>query len=404
MTRVTYETPEKSSFLFNMVLLLVPIYVGRIQELIPSLERFSIAKIAMVISLFAYLQNKSKYIDSFNDFKQIPQSRYITVIMVLALIGIPFSDWPGGSIDVFEGFLKMLLFIYLLVKCVNTEEKLLMVIRAYCLSALALATVALISPYDTLGRIYVSSTYDPNDLALILTISLPLLFYLQEDSKGGMRLLLIATMGIIAVVVLKTGSRGGFVTLIAVTAMLLYQKGARYALKCLPFFLVFAAIIVVNSPPEQLERMMTVFGVESSDPKNTPPESRTELWKLSWGVMMESPVFGCGLGQLTSANGRAAGGNWHTAHNAYLQIGAELGVAGLAAFIAMLVNSFKSLHSERFNFIRPWLADGVMASLFGLCVGSVFLSWAYQTGAYFIIAMTIIIHKLSLQNRRAYAG
>ena len=397
------SSEPKRPFAFTMMLILVPIYVGRIQEILPIPEYLPVAKIAMVVALLAYRSNIKAYGGPHNDLTAMPQFKYIMAIFCLALVGAPFGDWPADSLDaVFNSFLKLIIFIYLLVKCVADEGALLQVIWSLCLSAVALSTAALLNPLKTDGRVYVSDTYDPNDLALTLCVILPLMFYLQENSTGVKRIFILAAMAMLGLVVIKTGSRGGLITLCAISALLLYQKGPRYAVKRIPLILVFAVIFMLTAPREQLDRMLSVFGLQSDAYQTAPADDRIVLWKLTQNVMLENPLLGCGMGQLSNANGRAAGGNWHTAHNAYLQVGAELGVFGLWSFLAMLFFSWRSLRRERYGFQRPWIVDGLSASLLGLCVGSMFLSWAFTTATYFIVALTVVVHKISLQNRRAH--
>ena len=185
-------------------------------------------------------------------------------------------------------------------------------------------------------------------------------------------------------------------------AVLFYQKGPSYTAKRIPFILVFVAVILFTAPKEQLDRMMSIFDGGSDSKQVSLEDSRLGLWKLSLLVIQKNPILGCGISQLTDANGKSEGGNWHTAHNSYLQIGAELGVFGIWSFLAMLLFSWRSLCKESFNLKRPWLVDGIKASLLVLCIGSMFLSWAFITATYFIVALTIIVHKISLQNRRTH--
>ena len=403
ISRPKSTSQAKRPFVFIMLLILVPIYVGRIQEILPIPDYLPVAKIAMVVALLAYRSNILAYRDPHNDLNAMPQFKYVMAIFCLALVGAPFGDWPADSLDaVFNSFLKLIVFIYLLVKCVADEEGLFQVIWSLCLSAVALSAAALLNPLKTDGRVYVSDTYDPNDLALTLCLILPLMFYLQENSAGAKRVFVLAAMAMLGLVVIKTGSRGGFITLCAIAALLLYQKGPSYAVKRIPLILAFAVIFLFTAPREQLDRMLSVFGLQSDSYQSAPADDRIVLWKLSRTVMLQNPLLGCGMGQLTNANGRAAGGNWHTAHNAYLQVGAELGLFGLWSFLAMLFFSWRSLRTERYGFQRPWLVDGLSASLLALCVGTMFLSWAFTTATYFIVALTVIVHKISLQNRRAH--
>lgn len=105
--------------------------------------------------------------------------------------------------------------------------------------------------------------------------------------------------------------------------------------------------------------------------------------------MCENPVLGSGPGTFTVAEGLAhEGGKWSAAHNSFVQIGAELGVSGLALFILILYSSLASVRQR--DGTSRWFEQGVEVGLYAFCVGGFFLSWAYSYAFYFFIALSIV--------------
>ena len=69
--------------------------------------------------------------------------------------------------------------------------------------------------------------------------------------------------------------------------------------------------------------------------------------------MLANPLFGVGPEQFPAAEGTLSpfaerqqfgiGVRWNAAHNSFIQIGAELGLPGLALFIAIIASAFAAL-------------------------------------------------------------
>jgi O-antigen ligase len=389
---------NKNRFVISLLMLLVPIYLGRIQELIPFLSGLHIAKVTMGIALLIFVLTIKGYSEVNNVLREIPQIKYIIAIFVLALLSIPSSKWPGGSLDFFlNSFSILLLFIYLLIWCVNNEDELNKLCWSFVLSVLIIDITALVNPSLVKGRVFVSSTYDPNDMALLLVIAFPLMFYMMENHSGWKKLLLAVTQMMTLMIILKTGSRGGMVALVAVLAIIALQKGSGYIARRLPILALLVFIALSSATPEHMERFGTIFSM-GSDYNMTTNGGRLEIWKRGIAILLHNPLLGCGVGQYETANGMMHGGTWQTAHNSFIQIGAELGIMGLVLFVLMLKRSITSLRESELKIEKSWLAKGTLTALYGFCVGGFFLSWAYYNATYFLIALAIIIQKIALNN------
>jgi len=88
-------------------------------------------------------------------------------------------------------------------------------------------------------------TYDSNDLGVILMIGLPLTLLLVTVDHGAKRLILLVTVVGIAIAMARSGSRGGFLGLIAVSVAALFLVNGVSATR--RFSLLVAALLASAS-------------------------------------------------------------------------------------------------------------------------------------------------------------
>ena len=204
-------------------------------------------------------------------------------------------------------------------------------------------------PADT-PRIVGSTLGNPNHLASFLAILLPLVAVLAL--LGGRRTrVAAAVLGAAAVGGLAvTVSRGGIAAALAGLAVLaaLFRRDLRPYRR-----IVVTAGAAVAAAAVVLSLVLGAAGMTKIDPTalgrvgaGSTADLRLELWSTAWRVAVDHPLVGVGpdvfpvvfpeyesdrfivvFGAFTVANG---------AHNLFLNILANLGVAGLAAFLAVL--------------------------------------------------------------------
>ena len=91
------------------------------------------------------------------------------------------------------------------------------------------------------------------------------------------------------------------------------------------------------------------------------------------------------------------GFRWSTAHNSFIQIGAELGVMGLVLLVLLFGDAFRLLARIR----RRTSGEGaVLAQVFTACclgfvVTALFLSQAYSAYLYSLLGMTLALSRIS---------
>ncbi|MGH2925290.1 MAG: O-antigen ligase family protein [Solirubrobacterales bacterium] len=254
---------------------------------------------------------------------------------------------------------------------------------------------------------------DPNQLAAVLVVALVLALALAAVTSSPVRrLLLLGAGGLALVSVFLTASRGGVVGLLAamVTAIAL-AGGRRGAAIALALALVCASAIFVGLfDPGVAQRYST------SDGGN----GRTDIWKVGWRMVEAHPVRGVGAGNFRDVSGQyllvepgaiTASDQIidepHFAHNVYLEVLAELGVVGLALFMALVGAAIGTGIRAARRFGRAGEADmellsrAVVVALVSLLAMDFFLSDQFSKQLWLLLALCPAL--LAIASTRAVA-
>lgn len=389
------QSVRRHNILIWGVIVLTAVYIGRVQEMLPFLSSLHIGKVAVLfaLALFVLAPDKGRCVRGLWSF---PQIKCILGITLFILLSVPYSHWPGLSFGIMVNWFKALLFIVLIVISVHSEEDVKKVLWAFVIIVTMLLLYSFVNPKIVeKTRITVTGTYDANDFALFLVMALPVMFYLMTEQRGVKKMLLWTVMAIAVVTIVKTGSRGGFLGLAVVGALILYRMGLKYSLKLVPLVVVAALILSFAVDESHTERLKTILDLEE-DYNVSSAVGRVQVWKNGIELMLENPYLGVGAGAFPVAEGsKHEGGKWSAAHNTFIQIGAELGIAGLLLFSFMI---FRSIHFVRkYDAGLPWLQRAIEASLLGFCVGGFFLSWAYSYVVYFFVCLAVVYMRIYRQ-------
>ncbi|MEW6271643.1 MAG: O-antigen ligase family protein, partial [Thermodesulfobacteriota bacterium] len=173
-------------------------------------------------------------------------------------------------------------------------------------------------------------------------------------SQRGLWLPLLLTGGVLLMLVahLATGSRGGTISLLVGLAVVGFgfarpsrgrprSQTARWVARAVVAALVVLSLVLVVSWARLEEEIEGGGAVEGGDVSLL---TRISVSAKGRGILADFPVFGTGLGswlhafQLYQAP-PVEGGIWQHAHNDYLELAAETGLAGaaLAAWFALAV-------------------------------------------------------------------
>ncbi|MCI0564517.1 MAG: O-antigen ligase family protein, partial [Nitrososphaera sp.] len=278
------------------------------------------------------------------------------LFFAIMVLGIPLAYHRREAFDaVFLLYLSNMLFFLVFVSEVNSSQRLMSFMLIICLSNIVYGFFGGMYGSSFGGRLKVSgTTFDPNDIAYVLVSLLPLcFFYLRINAGLFRRLLGIFAICSSLVVILLTGSRGGFVGLTAVLAMMLLTKtGSLKASQKIFLLVLMGGVYFTIAEKVDMARYMTVTDIES-DYNMTSPTGRVEIWKRAIGIALDHPLTGVGVNSFPRAIGQLRTDlreqpRWQVAHNSYLQIAAEVGLIGFFVFVLINVQTLLSfLHASR---------------------------------------------------------
>jgi probable O-glycosylation ligase (exosortase A-associated) len=374
---------------FTFVLLLSP------QTFFPVLGRLRIALLAGGVAIAAYCWDRFR-----RNLPFAPMTRELWAAAALlgwAVVTLPLSEWPGGSLQVLvDLFLKALIVFWLFRVTVTTLGRLRVVAWSLSLMAAALAVnfVRRFSADPTASRVYGYAgglAWNPNDLALTLNLILPLTVGLFLISRRPLvRCLLAGLIGLEACAIIATFSRGGFLTLATVFILYLrtlHRQGQRMWVIAA---LVLAVAGVPLLPAGYLARIGTITDIQADQTGSA--QARVGDTRTALTFVLSHPFVGAGLGMNILALNDLRGARWLRVHNAYLEYAMDLGWLGLGLFLLLLTSCIGTAARvrDRCAGLPPLrelvtLADAIRISLVGFSVAALFHPVAY-TFYFFLVA------------------
>jgi O-antigen ligase len=404
--------PEPWDLLLICVAAYIFTAVGRIHQLFPVLEVLHPAMLVGGGALAAYLADR-RYVRALRWTWSRPM-RWLLGLLIWMVLTVPTAIVHGNSFDMaINNFAKTVAMSFVIVASARSTRDVERLAFVYVVAAAVYAAVVL-TRFDLgtgsdwrLGDLYY---YDANDFATYIVTALPLgLYVLHTSRRVGMRALTAAALMLLMIVFLRTGSRGGFIALLAAGVFVVLRYSAiafRYRIGGT----VLAAIVIVGAAGDRYWAQMTTI-VDNEDYNRTEETGRLQIWQRGIGYMLHRPVWGLGAANFQTAEGTLSpmaaqeqfgrGVKWNAPHNSYVQAGAELGVPGLALLLAVIVSTFQTLRRimrRAGEDTAPELAQALTASLIGFAVGAFFLSLAYGEMLYTLVALAVALSKTSLVN------
>ena len=392
----------------------VLVAVGRVHQLFPVLALFRPAILMGALAMLLFLRDTS----SVRRVRRvlIPTTQWVIALLFWIALSTPGAIVRGTSFDLlFGNFIKTFLMFLVIaagVRGIRDVERLAM---AYLASAAIYAAV-IVSRFDLgegdswrLGDLYY---YDANDFATFVVTAMPIALYVIHRARAAyQRWLGVAALALLTTAFVRTGSRGGFIALIAV--VLFVNVGYRaIALRWRVLATASVAIVVLAVASDRYWTQMGTI-MSDADYNRSEETGRMKIWQRGIGYMLEYPVFGVGANNFNAAEGMLSpfaqrqqlgrGVKWNAAHNSYVQVGAELGIPGLLMFIGMIASAFAALRrssrtagTARSDNAGPELTQAISASLVGFVVGAVFLSLAYSEILFTLLALAVALQKVTV--------
>jgi len=230
-------------------------------------------------------------------------------------------------------------------------------------------------------------------MATHLVIFIPIAVALGFATKNKLaRIVYFAAAAMMTAGNFVTQSRGAFLGLVAMAVVLIWKFGKKQRLKTVMISSIAGIFAIAIAPGNYGLRILSIF-LPALDP-NGSSSQRTELLINSLWVTLRNPL-GIGIGNLTIVGAHNQG-----AHNAYMQVSAELGLLALAAYLILLISPMRKLAAieRQVSLDSHWwiycLSIGLQASIAGYMVSSFFSSLAYQWYVFYPIACAIGLRRI----------
>jgi len=252
---------------------------------------------------------------------------------------------------------------------------------------------------------------DPNLFALVMVVLVPLAVErVINEKKFFFKALAFYALLVIGMTIIFTFSRGGFLALCVVIAMLVIWRKPP-----LTYLLIGSVVIIMSFqilPPSYAERMATltdVFSQSEVEMRNDVSfRGRFSEAGVAWIMFRDHPIIGVGPGNYNSEYmnySRQLGWDPRVeargAHNLYLEVAAEQGITGITIFLFILYSVFSGLLRASRNFRKlkqDALADMAIALFIGFsgyCTASIFLHNIFPYYLWMLIGLGFSFDKIA---------
>jgi putative inorganic carbon (hco3(-)) transporter len=334
--------------------------------------------------------------------RKMPWSAPLVVLLLLnawMFVTTVVSLVPGDAWTQWEKVVKIQLFIFLTVYVMQERERILGLVW---ITALSIAYYGVKGAWYTIGGgkghvlgpaggfIQVNTA-----IALALTITIPLLYYLQTQLRNRyLRWAMWGVMAACSIAILGTHSRGGLVSLVAMAAFLWLKSRRKIVLAIVTALLVpFSASIM---PERWYTRMETIETYE----EDNSAMGRINAWHFAWNLAQDRPLTGGGFETFTPGLFMKYAPdplNFHDAHSIWFEMLAEQGFVGLGLFILFWLLGWREANRViRLCRRRPdlaWARDLAAMSqvaMIGYFAGGSFLGLAYWDVPYSIVCFILL--------------
>lgn len=338
--------------------------------------------------------------------KKIPWTP-VTVTLVLFVGWMTVTSFFGINVDEvwkqWEEVVKIQLMVFVTLMVMGSRER---------LHALVWVVVISIGFFGVKGGLFTfrggghglmgprgSFIAGNTELGLAMTMTLPLMWYLRmHASKPWIRRSLLGAMGLTAIAILGSHSRGALLAIVAAGLFLWWKSRQKAAVAVLVLLLLPVGFFLM--PQEWFDRMATI-GNYQNDKSSM---GRINAWSFAINAVKDRPLVGLGFQGFTPEAFQVWApdpADWHDAHSIYFEVLGEQGFPGLLLFLLILWLSWRNagvvLRLARGDPEWLWASDMaamIQVSLVAYLVGGAFLGLGYWDMPYTLAAILVLLRRL----------
>jgi O-antigen ligase len=436
VSRAVAAIRERYDWDYLWMLTFTALLFFRPQDQIPGLNLFHLSELTAIAGLAAMAVRRMSAGQSIAHVNA--EVVGVVVLGGIIVLTLPFSIWPGGSAQVFTDiYVKIILIFALMMSTITSPRRVrqmtwVMMLASGYIGARAVFDyvrgVNLVEGDRVRGAVG-GMFENPNDLALnLVTFLAPTLFIILFDRKPSRRLLASGLAVAMLAAIVCTKSRSGFLGLLAMGAVVMYYT-ARVKPAAVGAVVVAGLMALPAMPQSFWGRMDSIMNAEEDETGSR--AARLRLIEQGVQVFIENPITGIGAGQFKNYNAPGVVEKWRVTHNVWLQVAAELGIAGVLTFGFLVMRGFSAnfaamrllrrtrqragpptrlktrpegLDLQLTESDRRTLdlnAKGMVAAMVGWTVCSLFASVAFNWTFYYVLALGVAGREILVSRRAA---
>jgi len=337
---------------------------------------------------------------SFPDFLRTRQARLFLIFWLIATVSyFKKGTSAGWDVSPFVSYTSFLALFFVTVTVISSLRRLRWTVLV-AIGSLAFASLYVLrewqkhtGPMESWRPGWVVG--DPNYFTVSAILALALAFYLAIDHHRPRweRIYCLACLVVTLAAVILAASRGGFLGV--VTAFLLGLCRSRKPLRSLALTACVSIPVILVAPSSPIHRIMH----PSAGDQKSITLHRT-LWRAGLRMVEKHPLTGVGLGRFKPAEDQYLDvplNRMFIAHNAYIEIAAEMGLPALVIFLAILFfahRTFEQVRRASLRYELPLLnrfALGFEVGLVGCSVSLFFVSGQYQKLLWLVIFLSAVV-------------
>lgn len=320
---------------------------------------------------------------------------FVLFFILWNITSIFWSRWPRTTLDQIQTYIQLCIFIFILWDLITSPELLRAGLQAYIFGAYISVTSTIInytngqqiSAYEV-GR-YSGAGLNAVDLALTLTIGIPIAWHLALISSNGIGRNIIRVLNYLYIpvalfAIILTASRTALIAVIPAVVFIVFTNNRlKPTTRILAFIVLFTAMFFLQPlvPQASLERLSTVSDSIAAGDLG----GRVNLWKQALQTFQENPIMGIGAGVLDTPLFLGA-----VAHNTYISILTELGILGFFLFLLIIGNSIYKAAIQ-----SNWYAQLWLSILAVWAIGIFTLTWEYRKTSWLVLALVVVSAELN---------
>ena len=378
------------------LLMLVFLNFGRPQDDRPNVEPLHIPMMITVAVLVGLVFHAGKYMPA---LLTAVRKLKIFLLFYVVMIVSALSHWTDLSKNRVDDFTTLMCFCVLTVTLVQTEKELRGYLNMMLFSGFYVILRVLRNPSQIVehiageayeraaiakgGTVFGNSNYLALFMVLTIFLAIAMMSFYR---KLWHRAVLLGLIGGAGYVFFKANSRGASIALGAgmLVSWLLSKKKLKTAIGLILLVSVAAAL----APDSYWSRLSTVSNYE----EDASARDRLQLWNIALGLIPAHPILGVGPDNFVMYAP-------NTPHNAYLQVGCEMGIPALMLYVSILITGLYSASRARKQLISrvdsslflPAAALGIFCCVLAVMVQGFTTGLAHREVVYVFVTLALVL-------------